>query len=92
MKKFILFALIMFLSSCGCATYQCKPDRKNYDCIECYNVADCFYRNKANKDKSICVDDQKERRVKHRYEYCKDEKNRPPGVDFEKCMYIRNQK
>jgi hypothetical protein len=90
----IFYCLILFVFLIGCMS---APDRKNYECEECYLAADCMYRNKDNPDKSVCsehnkacTDAMKEKRIKQRLEYCRDCKF--DGMSEGECRLYLNQK
>ena len=73
------------------------PDREDFKTDECYLAIDCLYRNKDNKDKSICValiksccDTMSEARYRKRLEYCN--KKRPESMTERECQAWLNQK
>lgn len=87
----IIVVLTMFILSVfpvGCMT---APKRSDYNSDECFQEADCFYRNKDNKDKSVCsghVEDCRkvhaDRRAKANLKYCQDE--RPKSWSEGECQ------
>lgn len=82
---------------CLCVLVACcmsMPDAKDYTGRphSCLDFDRCLYFNQKNPDKSVCADYAKECRARDRYEYCKDDNNRAPGMDFEKCWLYLNQK
>ena len=88
----ILFIIVFSMFSCMTA-----PDRENFKTDECYLAIDCLYRNKDNKDKSICValiksccDTMSENRYRKRLEYCN--KKRPESMTERECQAWLNQK
>lgn len=85
-----IFLLFIFLS--GCMSCQFAPDRKNFYINACYNAADCMYRNKANKDKSICMPYMSECNSFNKYMFCLEERNRPDEMTFKECWLYLNQK
>ncbi len=81
----ILFAAIVAIGITLLSTLlpgcMSAPKRSNYSCNECWMEADCFYRNKDNKDKSNCtghIEDcrkvDRDARSKAILKYCKEEK------------------
>lgn len=87
----ILIAVMAIVSQLSCMS---APDTEDYAGRPnaCYDFADCLYRNEKNPDKSVCSDTGKECRAWERFAFCKDEKNRPDKMDFEKCWLLLNQK
>lgn len=89
MKLFLFLFCCLFLFSC-----LSQPDKKDFQGRPdaCYDFAMCMYMNQKNPDKSVCVDYAKECRAYGRFNFCKDSKNLPERVDFEKCVLYLNQK
>lgn len=87
----ILSIVAILILMLGCTT---PPDKKDYvgRPDSCFDFAACMYLNMKNTDKSICADYAKECRAYSRFNFCKDEKNLPDRVDFEKCNLYLNQK
>jgi hypothetical protein len=90
MKKFtVLVLFLLVILTIGCIS---KPNPKDY--IDrpksCFDRDMCYYLNQKNTER--CVDDAKECRAYGRYEYCRDEKNRPDRIDFNGCQLYLNQK
>jgi hypothetical protein len=85
----IMILLVLSLTSC-----TTPPDKKDYigRPEACYDFVECLYLNQKNPDKSVCADYAKECRAYGRYNFCKDEKNRPTNVDFTGCQLWLNQK
>jgi len=91
MKYAIL--IIILSTSIGCMT---APNKDDYTTPECYERADCQWRNKDNPDKTICagvaqacVDSLKERRRITRLEYCRDKK--PADMTERECRSWMNE-
>jgi len=82
----VMFALATF--PVGCMT---APKKDHYTTDECFVAADCLYRNKDNKDKSLCAgyaeDCRKanaDRRAKENLKYCQD--GRPKSWSEGECQ------
>jgi hypothetical protein len=89
-----LIAIAFMLIFSGC---QSSPDKADYDFKECFQDADCMYRNKDNDDKSACsvykdacANKYKEACLKQRLEYCRD--NKFESMTQNECRLYLNQK
>jgi len=76
----IYFLAIMLFISC-----QTAPEKIENEPAICFQFRDCSYRNKDNKDKSLCVQLRIECANYSRFEYCKKDSNRPPDMRFQEC-------
>lgn len=72
MKKLFLFLLIF----AGCIS---TPEKKDFECEECFYHAYCLYLNQKNPDKASCAsldeacsDAVKEARQRARLEFCRE--------------------
>jgi len=83
--------IVILIMMTGCTT---PPDKKNYigQPDACYLFSECMYFNQKNPDKSACLDYAKECRSFGKFNFCKDSKNLPDRMDFEKCWLYLNQK
>jgi hypothetical protein len=91
-----LIIIIIFGSNLSC--FMTAPVRENYNSDECFQAADCNYRNKDNPDKSACSDARKdctyankENRIKARIKFCNKPSKRGDLTPKE-CRYELNQK
>jgi hypothetical protein len=88
-KKFLIL-LLLVLVSC-----QFAPKKSDYDAAECFNFADCSYRNKVqaavcNPLAEACRDAHKEIRISQRITFCKS--NPIEGWTQNECRLYLNQK
>lgn len=84
---------MIFAAAVGCMT---APNKDDYSTAECYERADCQWRNKDNPDKTLCagvaqacVDALKEQRRVRRLEYCRDKK--PADMTERECRSWMNE-
>lgn len=89
MKYIPILLMLTFITFLACQT---APSRIAGESESCYQFRDCMYRNKDNPDKSICKDFGAECRAYSRFEYCKEEKNRPADMRFQECWDKLNTK
>lgn len=80
--------LVFFTTGCG----QSAPIRQQGEIDACYMFRECMYRNEKNPDKTACKDFGSECRAYGRFNYCKDEKNRPDDCKFQECWDKLNSK
>ncbi|MCK5610866.1 hypothetical protein KAR91_53830 [Candidatus Pacearchaeota archaeon] len=85
----ILLALCFFIFS-GCTSPPEILKNKKDETIEsyaCFKARYCGWENRKNKDKTSCVDDNKECRAYNRFEYCKDPQNLPVDKSGDKMKF-----
>lgn len=84
----VLIGILALVFNCGCLSMpECKGELPA--CCDWYR---CMYLNQKNPDKSSCMSAGSECRAYRRYIFCKDEKNYPDGVNFDRCGLYLNQK
>jgi hypothetical protein len=88
----LIFYIIYLLFFCGCASCQFAPDKDDFNISACYHGADCLYRNRDNKDKSVCADYISECNSFSKYLFCLNPDNRPDNITFKECWLYLNQK
>ena len=85
----ILVGLNIFLFN-GCSSPPEILKNKKGEIIEsyaCFKARYCGWENRKNKDKTACVDDNKECRAYNRFEYCKTDKNLPVDKSGDKMKF-----